>query len=151
MIRPYRPADLAAILDVWLLAARQAYPFLDDDFFARELVEIEKTHMPIAETWVYEHSGVVVGFLALLDNEVGAIFVTPAMQGSGFGRALMDHACQLRGHLTLDVFKENTVGRRFYDRYGFRLVSEYLHEPTGQLTLRLELAAPSDALHSAES
>lgn len=143
MIRPYRPADIDAVLDAWLLAARQAYPFLDDDFFDHERVEIEKTYMPIAETWVYEHSGVVVGFLALLDNEVGAIFVTPATQGSGFGRALMDHACELRGHLTLDVFKENAVGRRFYDRYGFQLVSEYVHEPTGQPTLRLEFPGQS--------
>ena len=141
MIRRYRDADLKELLDVWLLSARDAYHFLDESFFAAELVEIEKTWMPLAETWVYQHERRVVGFIALIGDAVGAIFVYPEMQGRGVGCALMDHARALRDRLELNVFKENEKGRRFYDRYGFRFVDEHVNEQTGRAELRLELPA----------
>ena len=95
--------------------------------------------MAVAETWVYEDEERVVGFIALIGDEVGAIFVYPEMQGHGVGRALMDHARGLRDKLELNVFKQNEKGRRFYDRYGFRFVSEHVNEQTGRPELRLEL------------
>ena len=113
--------------------------FLDESFFDAELVAIEKTWMAVAETWVYEDEERVVGFIALIGDEVGAIFVYPEMQGHGVGRALMDHARGLRDKLELNVFKQNEKGRRFYDRYGFRFVSEHVNEQTGRPELRLEL------------
>jgi putative acetyltransferase len=46
----------------------------------------------MADTTVYEAEGRVVGFLALIGNEVGAIFLDPDRPGPGIGRALMDNA-----------------------------------------------------------
>ncbi len=143
VIRRYRNEDLTELLDVWLRSARDAYHFLDESFFEAELVAIEQAWMPVAETWVYEDEGRVVGFIALIGDEVGAIFVRPDMQGRGVGRALMDHARELRDRLELNVFKENAKGRRFYDRYGFRFVDEHVNEQTGRPELRLELR-PTD-------
>ncbi len=50
----------------------------------------------------------------------------------------MDKAVALRGNLFLDVFKENSIGRAFYDRYGFRTTREHFHEQTGNALLRME-------------
>jgi putative acetyltransferase len=154
VIRRYRPDDLASVLDVWSRSAREAYDFLDEPFFAAEADAIEHEWMPVAETWVFEtgafetgisETGVsetdarVVGFIALLDHEVGGFFVDPAWQGRGVGRALMDHARELKGALELGVFAENAKGRRFYERYGFVLDGEQIEEQTGHRELRLRL------------
>ncbi|TKS57867.1 MAG: acetyltransferase [Nitrospira sp.] len=139
MIRKYQAQDLQAVIDIWYRASLIAHPFLDEAFLQAERQEIMEKHMPSVETWVYEKEGRIVGFIALLDCEVGAIFVDPQHQRQGIGRALMDHARKLRGHLELDVFKENHIGRAFYDRYGFKVVAEHLHESSGQLQLRLRL------------
>ena len=85
----------------------------------------------------------MAGFIALIGNEVGAIFVHPKLQGRGIGRALMDHAAGLRDSLYLDVFKENAVGCRFYDRYGFRFEREHVHEQSGHSQIRL-VYTPND-------
>ena len=140
MIRKYQEQDLNRIIDIWYKASLIAHPFLDAEFLSTERKNIIQKHMPVAETWVYEREGSVVGFIALIDNEVEAIFVEPKQQGQGIGQALMDHARRLRGDLELDVFKEKHIGRAFYDRYGFEVVKEHLHEETGQLQLRLRLA-----------
>ena len=95
------------------------------------------------ETWVWEHEGRVVGFIGLLDSEIGGLFVDPEFHGTGIGRALTDHARELKGALEVEVFRKNTIGRRFYDRYGFQPMAESVHEPTGEDVLRLRLPAPT--------
>ena len=141
MIRKYKPEDCEEVLEVWYAASQVAHPFVSEEFLADEREQIRKNHLPKAETWVSEHEEAVAGFIALMGNEVGAIFVKPELQGRGIGRALMDHAASSRDSLFLDVFKQNSIGRRFYDRYGFRFQREHVHEQTGYLQLRLVYTA----------
>ena len=140
MIRTYQDCDLGELLEVWYQASLLAHPFLGDAFLSRERHNIQTLYLPMAETWVYVRAGRVVGFVALIGNEVGALFVDPALHSQGIGRALMDHACTLRPALEVDVFKANRRGCRFYDRYGFALMKEYRHAETGQRVLRLRLS-----------
>ena len=89
MIREYRDEDLEELIEVWHRASLIAHPFLDDTFLARERGRIARVYVAAADTWVYELDAVVVGFIALIGHQVGAIFVEPALQGRGIGRALM--------------------------------------------------------------
>lgn len=137
-IRRYRPGDLDAVLDIWYEASLLAHPFLTQEFLESERRNIREIYMPEAETWVCVTEGRVRAFIALLGNEVGAIFAHPDHHGRGLGRALMDKAVDLRSELHLDVFKENAIGRAFYDRYGFHPRHEHVHEETGHTLIRME-------------
>jgi len=137
VIREFADADTDAIVETWYAASKLATPFLDEEFLDGERDNIRDVWLKKAETWVYEDDGEVAGFISLIGNEVGGIFVRPAAQGKGIGRALMDHAAGIRDCLVLDVFEDNAIGRRFYDRYGFRLVRRHVHEETGHSLLRL--------------
>ena len=95
-------------------------------------------YLPISDTWVAESDGTVVGFISLLGNEVGAIFVEPTSHGRGLGRALMDKAREIHGDLEVEVFKANPIGRNFYSAYGFTLMHEKDHEESGNRLLRLK-------------
>ena len=139
MIRPYQEQDLNRLLEVWYSASKIAHSFLDEAFLETERQNIPKVYLPAAETWVFERDKLVLGFISLLDNQVGAIFVDPQFQRQGIGRALIDWAKTLRTQLFVEVFKENKVGRAFYERYGFIPVDEHLHPETGYMLLRLRL------------
>jgi putative acetyltransferase len=139
MIRSFADRDVEDLLDVWHRASLIAHPFLTEGFLQRERVEIVERWLPTAETTVFESDGRVVGFLSLIGNEVGAIFVDPDCHGRGFGQALMDHARDRRPHLELSVFEANEIGRRFYDAYGFRIIERRIEETSGQPELRLRL------------
>jgi putative acetyltransferase len=138
-IRPFSGDDLEGLLDAWYQASLVAHPFLDEEFLTTERELIANQWIPVAETTVCEVDGRVVGFVAMNENEVGAIFVHPGHQGRGIGRALMDHARASRPFLELDVFEANPIGRRFYDAYGFKLVDSRTDDATGQSMLRLRL------------
>jgi putative acetyltransferase len=140
-IRQYNHSDLDAVLSSWEAATRLAHPFMTDEFIAQERINIADIYMPNTDTWVIEIDDQVKGFIALMRNEVGAIFIQPECHGQGAGRALMDKAQELHGDLEVEVFKENSIGRKFYSRYGFTQLEEKLHEPTGQQLLRLRFLA----------
>lgn len=140
-IREYEQSDLSAVLDSWEAATRLAHDFMTDDFIAQERKNVAEMYLPNTDTWVVEVGGVVRGFIALMGNEVGAIFLYPDSHGGGMGTALMDKAQQLHGDLEVEVFKANSIGRRFYSRYGFKQVEEKIHGPTGQQLLRLKYTA----------
>ena len=139
MIRPYEEKDLDELLEAWYSASMVAHSFLDQSFFDKERKRIPEDYLPNSETWVYVLDGRVVGFLSLIGDEVGALFVGAKHQRKGIGQALLDHAKTLRDVLELDVFKNNSIGRSFYKKCGFALVNEHIHEETGFMHLKLRL------------
>jgi putative acetyltransferase len=137
LIRQYKESDLEAVLSSWEGATRLAHPFMTDEFLVQERKNTAEIYLPNTDTWVVEIDKEVVGFMALMGNEVGAIFLQPEHHGKGAGKALMDKARELHGELEVEVFSANSIGREFYSKYGFEFLEEKLHEPTGQQVLRL--------------
>ena len=140
-IRQYKVSDLEGVLNSWEVATRLAHPFMTDEFIAQERINVAEIYMPNTDTWVAELEGEVKGFIALMGNEVGAIFLQPNCHGQGIGKALMDKAQEIHGNLEVEVFKVNNIGRNFYSKYGFEQLEEKLHEPTRQQVLRLKFTA----------
>jgi putative acetyltransferase len=150
VIRKYEQADCDAVIEVWSAASSAATPFLSEEFLAEERERIRTIWLPKAQTWVIESSKNMVGFISLIGNEVGALFVHLDFQGRGLGRALMDHAASMHDELFLDVFEDNFLGRRFYDRYGFTFVHKHIHEPSGHMQIRLSYS-PGQSTPSARN
>ena len=139
MIRKYQSQDTDALVSVWQKANALAHPFLAEDFVEQVAQDMRNIYLPNAETWVLEEDGQPAGFIALIGDEIGGLFLDPSLQGKGFGRAMVDHAAALKGPLRVEVFKENAIGRHFYECYGFVFVGEYRHEASGELTLKMAM------------
>lgn len=142
ILRKYESSDLGDVMATWESASKLAHSFLPEAFQDQVRHDIPSVYLPNAETWVMEQEGNVIGFIALIGNEVGAIFVKTEFHGTGAGRALMDKAVELRGDLEVEVFKANRIGRKFYQGYGFELLRESVHEPTGLDVRRLKFIRP---------
>jgi putative acetyltransferase len=137
MIRKYRTEDIDAVVSVWWAASALTHPFLAEAFLAQEAENLRNIYLANAETWVLEKDGEPVGFIALVDDEIGGLFLHPSFHGRGLGRAMVDHAAGLRGALRVEVFQRNAIGRRFYERYGFVELETYRHEASGEMTTKM--------------
>lgn len=137
VIREYIKNDQEDVLDVWYSASLIGHPFLDQEFLVKERETIKNKHLPNADTWVYVDGDKVIGFIAMLDNEIGGIFVRSDQQRNGIGRQLLDYVKQFHDTLELTVFANNNVGRLFYEKYGFHKVGEEIDANTGQIQYRL--------------
>ena len=141
MIRKYRTEDTDAPIIIWDNAEALAHPFLSDDIRDQVRKDMRNVYLPNAETWVWENEGVPVGFIAMIDKEIGGLFLDPSQQGKGMGRQIVDHVVSLKGPLTVEVFKGNKIGLPFYKRYGFEVVGEGAFGASGDETFKLAMPA----------
>jgi len=120
MIRPYDATrDAAACLAIWRSASEVGHPFLDRATLDADADLVRDVYLPAAEVHVATLAEAPVGFVALLDRMIGALFVDPRHHGTGIGRALVGHAAALRGSLDVEVYEANTAARAFYAACGF--------------------------------
>ncbi|WP_422359987.1 N-acetyltransferase [Reichenbachiella sp.] len=138
MIRPYKTTDTDSIVNVWFQASSLAHPFLESGFMENEKKNVREIYLPNTVTWVISSDDKLEGFISMIGNEVGAIFVHPDKHGQGLGKQLMDHVSESHPELEVEVFKQNRIGRAFYDRYGFEPIAESVHEPTNQKLIRMK-------------
>ena len=139
MIRKHTPDDAATILDIWYQASTLAHPFLDDAFAEQVKTAMRDMYIPNSETWVYEENNTVLGFISMMGNEIGGLFVLPNNQGKGIGTQLVNFIKPSHDSLEVEVFDKNSIGRAFYDKYGFKQIHNYFHKESNQDVLRLKL------------
>jgi GNAT superfamily N-acetyltransferase len=111
--------DLDRCLEIWREASEVAHPFLDAASLVADSVVIRQTYMPAAEITVAERDGEVIGFIALLGDLIGGLFVHPSGHRHGAGRALIADALARKRHLEVEVYEANAGARAFYTACGF--------------------------------
>jgi putative acetyltransferase len=142
MIRKHEEKDLEDILNVWHTSSSMAHPFLKKSFVEKVKKDMRKMYIPNSETWVYLDDGVVIGFIGMQGNEIGGLFVLPSHHSKGVGTKLVDFMKTLHRELEVEVFVENSIGRSFYDKYGFQVISKDTHKESGHEVLRMQYVLP---------
>jgi putative acetyltransferase len=137
MIRKYSETEIPRLLEIWEAAALIAHPFLSNDFHEMVKKAMKEMYLPNSDTWVYEASGNILGFIAMLDNEIGGLFVDPNQQAKGIGTALVNQMHQLHDTLEVEVFEKNKIGKPFYEKYGFKVIKTYVMEATNEKVIRM--------------
>ena len=138
MIRKYKEDEIPKLLEIWESAALLAHPFLDTDFHEMVRKAMRDMYLPNSDTWVYEESGIIIGFISMAKNEIGGLFVDPKNHSKGIGTSLVNHMNQFHDSLEVEVFEENKIGKPFYEKYGFKIIKEYVMEETNQKVLRMK-------------
>ncbi len=142
-LRKFKNSDLESILSVWENASKLAHSFLSEDFFEKERYNIPNIYIPNADTLVAEIEGHVIGFISMIGNEIGGLFVDPEFHGIGVGTALVDKACEIHCNLIVEVFEDNIIGRRFYTKYGFKIIDKKFHSESGKTMIIMEYISNS--------
>lgn len=137
MIRRREEKDNDQIMNVWYQASNLAHPFLSADFVEKAKKDLRDIYIPNTETWVYEDNNAVIGFISMLGNEIGGLFVLPNNQLKGIGTQLVNFINELHGDLEVEVFEKNAIGRAFYKKYGFEQIKRYYHTESNNDVLRL--------------
>lgn len=140
MIRKYKTEDTEALIRIWDAAEAPAHPFLSTKVRDRVRKDMRNLYLPNAETWVLDIDGVPVGFIAMIDKEIGGLFLEPSQQGKGWGRKMVDHVVAIKGPLTVEVFKDNKIGLPFYEQYGFAVTGEGMFEASGDETFKMAMS-----------
>lgn len=138
MIRKHNERDLERILEIWNQASTLAHPFLNPEFVEKVSIAMRDIYVPNSETWVFEKDNNVIGFVSMMDNEIGGLFVAPDSHSNGVGTKLVNYVSDFYDVLEVEVFEKNIIGRSFYKKYGFTLMKTFMHEESGESVMRLK-------------
>ncbi|MBG7631165.1 MAG: GNAT family N-acetyltransferase [Bacteroidetes bacterium] len=137
MIRKRKEKDNDEIMNIWYKSSSLAHPFLETSFVEKVKKDMREIYIPNTETWVYEEQNIVIGFISMLDNEIGGLFVMPNHHSKGIGTQLVTFVKEFHDELEVEVFEKNFIGRAFYDKYGFIQIKKYTHTESNSEMLRL--------------
>jgi putative acetyltransferase len=143
-LRPYRPEDEDAAIELWRATWQQAYPAID--FTARVAWWRERWRselVPNASVIVAEQADALVGFVTIDGTGyLDQLVVGPDHWGSPLATSLVDEAKRLSPNgVTLLVNKDNTRGIRFYERNGFVHAGEDVNPTSGRAVLKMRWKA----------
>ena len=122
-IRPYIPADFDSVTKLWRHAREITFP----DFqrrkghsFAEDCAYFQNVILKENAVYVACMDSDVVGFLAIKDDFIDHLFISPDHQRQGVGAALIEFARTLSPEkLWLYTFESNANGHAFYEKNGF--------------------------------
>lgn len=138
-LRPYQPADRDEVVALWYDTTVHDQAFLPAEFWQAHRDAVANEYLPASETWVATADDRIVGFISLIDDLVGALFVSGDYQSAGIGGRLIAQARTRRAKLDVDVYARNQRAQAFYARCGFVLVSEFEQEESGETVCRMTL------------
>ncbi|MEO9337392.1 GNAT family N-acetyltransferase [Mesorhizobium sp. SB112] len=124
-LRPATSNDIGALTTIFLRFRQVAMPYLPSLYQESEMsywlenIVLPRSRLIVALT---AQAG-PVAFSAVRCGQLEHLYVAPGSQGYGVGSLLLTNAIESNPvGLRLYVFQRNIKARRFYERYGFRLV-----------------------------
>eukprot|EP01064_Diplonema_japonicum_P029689 TRINITY_DN4865_c3_g1_i1.p1 TRINITY_DN4865_c3_g1~~TRINITY_DN4865_c3_g1_i1.p1 ORF type:complete len:157 (+),score=46.20 TRINITY_DN4865_c3_g1_i1:41-472(+) len=137
-IRKKLDTDAEAILEVWKAGWAAGHPFISQEVTDNVTTMMVEKFIPEGEIYVHETGGKIDGFVAMMGNEIGGLFVKPSSHGKGIGTKLVNHVAPMHETLEVEVFNKNAIGIPFYKKYGFTPIKEYHNDFADQMTTRMQ-------------
>lgn len=119
-LRLGRAEERAALFGIWEEAVRATHDFVTEADIAMYARLVREHYLPQNPVLVAaDVRDAPLGFIGVREDKIEALFVDPARHGRGIGRMLVEHVCEGRERLYVDVNEQNASARRFYTRLGF--------------------------------
>lgn len=116
--------DFNILSEIWLEASLIAHHFIPEAYWKSHKLKMQHVYLPMSEVYLAEHNQQICGFIALLDTQIAAIFVSPQHQEKGIGTRLIQYAQAIRTELKLNVYQENPKSVQFYKSLSFEILEE---------------------------
>lgn len=123
-IRPFQPADLADLQQLYVASRRAAFPWVDPREFRATDFSLDTRGEII---WIAERAGEPLGFASAWEPEnfIHNLFVAPEHFLQGIGSALLDTCTKHLGRpASLKCVKRNQRALHFYLHLGWEIKGE---------------------------
>lgn len=131
LIREAAEADLEKLMEIWLTANVTVHDFIPGEYWITQYETVKRT-LPRAAVYVYEEEGSIRGFAGMREEVLAGLFIDENFRSRGIGKALLDYLKERHGHLSLNVYRENSRAAHFYQREDFCIDSVHMDPETGR-------------------
>ncbi|QDH21407.1 GNAT family N-acetyltransferase [Saccharibacillus brassicae] len=126
------PEHFPQLAQLWLDTSLAAHAFIDSAHWTTNKQAMEERYLPESDVQMCLENGEIVGFAAVKENRLAALFIDESRQGRGYGRRLLDRVKEGRDTVTLNVYAQNAQAGEFYRKQGFKLEREQVDAATNE-------------------
>ena len=131
MIRKFKLEDKTIVLTMWVKANFRANSFIERDFWIQEFNGMKDTVINY-ETYIYEESGEIKGFITIAEEEIVAIVVKEDYLKNGIGRKLINYCKERKDCLSIKVYENNIEAMVFILRMEFKNMGVKIDNKTNE-------------------
>ena len=95
-IRKLEDKDILDVVELWYDVSIIAHDFISADYWKENKEAMAKEYLPNSETYVAVVNDEIVGFIAMAENYLAALFVNNNMRSNGIGKQLLEFVKDLR-------------------------------------------------------
>src|SRR5574344_1855041 len=148
MIREFDIKNIDKLMSLWLESTSLAHPFIEKDYWLENFEHVKNDCLLKAKTYVFIDRHQIKGFISILkDNYIGALFVAPQSQHHKIGTKLLNYVKRLKPNLSLSVYVNNENAVNFYQKNGFKIISDRTELETGEDELLMAWTLASKHIH----
>jgi putative acetyltransferase len=133
-IRAFNEKDYPRVFEIYSNSKLDELRFEKKKFELLPIENDEKRFSALNESEVYVYDdGEVLGYGAIFEAEIRALFVCSSARGKGVGKEILEFLLsQINDRANLFVAKTNVPAKELYKRYGFTVSDEFITEYNGE-------------------
>ncbi len=126
-IRPANEKDFPSLKAIYDQSKLDELRYEKRRFSLLPLEKDKKRLSQLMESQIFVYGNVeVLGYGAIFESEIRALFISPPFRKKGIGKTLLEHLLgQSSGETSLYVAKSNQPAKALYQKYGFVTVDEF--------------------------
>jgi len=133
-LSPPQKTDYPALLAIWESSVKATHHFLekDDIEFFKKTIQEKQIFDLVSLTIVRDKNNTILGFMGVSEDMLEMIFLDPDVIGKGIGKLLLRYAIDHLKITRVDVNEQNEDALKFYEHFGFKVISRSELDGTGR-------------------
>ncbi len=127
-------SEYPALLDVWESSVRVSHHFLqkNDIEVIKKIIQEQEVFNQLDITCARDINNNILGIMGVSENILEMLFIDARFIGQGIGRILLLHAITDLNITKLIVNEQNEKALKFYEHFGFKVISRSELDETGK-------------------
>ena len=127
-------AEYNTLLEIWESSVRATHHFLkeEDIQFFKKIIQEKDVFSHVELSCVRDLKNNMLGFMGVSGENLEMIFIDAGFIGKGIGKMLLLHAIENLNIRKVDVNEQNESALKFYEHFGFKIISRSELDGTGK-------------------
>ena len=129
-----KKTEYATLLEIWESSVRATHHFLEEEdiHYFKKIIREKEVFSHVELSCVRDRENNMLGFMGVSGENLEMIFIDAPFIGKGIGKMLLLHAIENLKIRKVEVNEQNEEALKFYERFGFKIISRSELDGTGK-------------------
>lgn len=123
MIKLFAEDNYSEIISLWERSVEATHHFLSKEDFEFYKNTVPEYFPRVDSLYIYQEDNIIKAFIGISGDEIDMLFADPLYLAKGIGKQLLKYTIDVLKIKKVDVNEQNINALRFYQHFGFKIMS----------------------------